>query len=190
MKVLRLFQFIIVTSLSLHLRCVLSATAAVWCGQEEVVFDLLLWQNIMTQRITFTRQEPLGKENRWWGQGKTNSGLTGTSGRPPSRGCPQSQDRWEKEGGEPKQIGESSLVERTWRCYRGVKEKRKRRGKEDDAGQEVLRENVYRLWFINSWAVSKSSRSSESLWVEAKKGRKWRSKKCANKPMLVGFRDK
>lgn len=38
-----------------------------------------------------------------------------------------------------------------------------------DACQEVLRECVYRLWFINSRAVSKSSRSSESLWIEAKK---------------------
>lgn len=35
--------------------------------------------------------------------------------------------------------------------------------------EEVLRKNVYRLWFINSWAISKSSRSSESLWIEAKK---------------------
>lgn len=51
----------------------------------------------------------------------------------------------------------------------------KRSGVEDeedegDAGQEVLRENVYRLWFINSRAVSKSSRSSESLWIKAKEG--------------------
>lgn len=44
---------------------------------------------------------------------------------------------------------------------------------EGDAGQEVLRENVYRLLLINSRAVSKSSRSSESLWSEAKKGLNW-----------------
>lgn len=45
----------------------------------------------------------------------------------------------------------------------------KEREEDGDEGQEVLRESVYRLWFINSRAVSKSSRSSESLWIGAKK---------------------
>ena len=50
-----------------------------------------------------------------------------------------------------------------------IENKSEREEKEEgDAGHEFLRENVYR--FINSRAVSKSSRSSESLWIEAKKG--------------------
>lgn len=70
-------------------------------------------------------------------------------------------DRW---------IGEASLAQRgRWgvlQTTRGATEE----GEEDgDEGQEVLRGSVYRLWFINSRAVSKSSRSSESLWIGAKK---------------------
>lgn len=52
---------------------------------------------------------------------------------------------------------------------RGATEEGEEREEDGDEGQEVLRGSVYRLWFINSRAVSKSSRSSESLWIGAKK---------------------
>lgn len=70
-------------------------------------------------------------------------------------------------------IGEASLAQRgRWgvlQTTRGATEEGEERGEDGDEGQEVLRESVYRLWFINSRAVSKSSRSSESLWIGAKK---------------------
>lgn len=52
---------------------------------------------------------------------------------------------------------------------RGATEEGEEWEEDGDEGQEVLRGSVYRLWFINSRAVSKSSRSSESLWIGAKK---------------------
>lgn len=96
--------------------------------------------------------------------------------------------RRHKGGGRPKHINWWIIFgTEGWRCYRelDVEEEEEEEEVEGDAGQEVLRENVYRLWFINSWAVSKSSKSSEPLWIEAKKIGKWKCNNCTNEPSLL-----
>lgn len=97
------------------------------------------------------------------------------------------QMRRHKEGGKPKQMDRRVIsgIEGMEVLQRTRSMEEEEEEEEGDAGQEVLRVNVYRLWFINSWAVSKSSRSSESLWIEAKKNL-FKCDEFTNKPICVG----
>lgn len=82
----------------------------------------------------------------------------------PTNGRSCSDDRTRKRDGSlfwHRRVG--GVTENKW-CEREEEEEEE----EGDAGHKALRESVYR--FINSRAVSKSSRSSESLWIEAQKG--------------------
>lgn len=132
------------------------------CEEQPAVCDLLWWENNI--KAGKYEQEQIGlslnlKGEREW--------MTGTRRGPEGKGLNGwSNDKqravWSRWTGERTGRREEEQMDRWVICgTKGIEVLQR--------AEEVLREDVYRRWFINSRAVSKSSRSSEPLWIGAQK---------------------
>lgn len=137
-----------------------------WYHDRDMEDNMNMWQDPTQITATFRGKKMDDKEKVRsavnWHRGQ---GWIITYGRPRS---PDRREDIEKVGSQNRWI-----VSHLWlRGDGGVTEncRCEREEEEEEEGDAGLRENVYRLWFINSWAVSKSSRRSESLWIEARRG--------------------